>query len=175
MIDEKTLHLGTLTKYHGTDGSLILHCDNPILDDVYEPEYLFIEFDGLLVPFFVAEEKGFRPKNADQAIVKFDGIASQAQAEELLNKKVFISFDDVDEENEIAVSNSVKDYTVIDVVYGDLGVVEEILEIPNNPILLVRKGEVEYLIPVHQDIILEIDDDNKTVKTKVPEGLLDIN
>ena len=44
-----------------------------------------------------------------------------------------------------------------------MGTVEEILEYPQNPVLVVRNQETEFLIPANRRIIEKVDLDNRTL------------
>jgi 16S rRNA processing protein RimM len=53
----KCRHLGTLAKPHGTKGALMLKLRNNKAEDFKKRESVFVEIDGLLVPFFVESIK----------------------------------------------------------------------------------------------------------------------
>lgn len=165
--------IGILSKIHGVNGELVLRLNNNLItDDIEELGTVFIEFDGLLVPFFVS---GFYSKNPNSFIIKFDDIDSADQANEFVNCKVFTQ-DLITPETDDLISDpdSIVGYTVIDKKYGNIGKISEFLNLPNNPLLRVIKGKREILIPVNDEYILEIDDANKTIFINATEGLIDL-
>jgi len=44
-----------------------------------------------------------------------------------------------------------------------------------NVLLAIKCGDEELLIPAHEELIDEIDDEKKTIKVNLPEGLLGLN
>ena len=58
-------------------------------DDVFDAtdcDYLVLDMEGILVPFFLEE---YRFKSNETALVKFEGIDSQERARELTSHKVY--------------------------------------------------------------------------------------
>ncbi len=62
--------LGTLTKPHGTRGSLIVRFSGLKAEDIKKRGLVFVEIDGLPVPFFI---ESFQEKTADTVILKIEG------------------------------------------------------------------------------------------------------
>ncbi|MBR3485618.1 MAG: hypothetical protein IKH40_04705, partial [Bacteroidales bacterium] len=81
-------------KSWGAEGQVVLSPDAEDPRDLKSQEPVFIEFDGLPVPFYVesAQPRGSR------LIVKFEGVDSLAEAEELVGR--LVSFQEGDEEEE---------------------------------------------------------------------------
>ena len=92
------LQIAKILKSNGVDGHVLLGVRDiaPGQIDIKEP--LFIVFDGLEVPFFIEE---LVPKGLSKAIVKFDGVDSFQDSEELVGREVFMDaeFEDEDEED----------------------------------------------------------------------------
>ena len=57
---------------------------------------------------------------------------------------------------------------------GFIGIAGEIEDIANNPLLHVTHEGKEFLIPVHEDIILEINDRDKVIFIDAPDGLFEL-
>ncbi len=57
---------------------------------------------------------------------------------------------------------------------GFIGFAEEVLDMKNNPLLSVINGDKEFLVPVHEDILLEVNDKEKIIRIDAPEGLFDL-
>jgi len=164
--------IGILTKTHGISGELILKSDNLQFEDIYKMDSVFIEFDGILVPFFIS---GVSPRGSSSAAIKFDDINSEDQASEFVNCKVYSVEVASGEKNEIKyTASSLTGYQVIDVKLGILGIISEYLDFANNPLFKIRKSKKEILLPVNEEFILEIDRIKKTITVQTPEGLIDI-
>jgi hypothetical protein len=65
--------IGFIRKTHGVHGELVLEYEPEFEESVVEAERFFLEIDGLLVPFFVAEE-GLRFRSAKTALITFDWV-----------------------------------------------------------------------------------------------------
>ncbi len=68
----------------------------------------------------------------------------------------------------------IKGYRVIDKQSGIYRICRGNGEMANNPLLSVTNGDKEFLVPVHEDIILEINDKEKIIRIDAPEGLFDL-
>ncbi len=173
MLDKEDYYLiGILTKTHGISGELVLKLNNLQFEDISGMESVFIEFDGILVPFFIS---GVSPRGNVSAVIRFDDITSEDQASEFMNCKVY-SVDIVSgEKDEVKyTASSLTGYLVIDVKLGTLGRINEFLDISNNPLFKIKKSKKEILLPVNEEFILAIDNKNKTITVQMPEGLIDI-
>jgi 16S rRNA processing protein RimM len=107
--------------------------------------------------------------------LKFAGYDSINSAEELRDARVMISRDQLTE----LPDDTYYDFDLIgcEVVSADgqqLGRVEEIQNYGAAPLLLVRDGKRELLIPLVLSICVEIDTEQKRIVVNPPEGLLDL-
>jgi 16S rRNA processing protein RimM len=65
-------------------------------------------------------------------------------------------------------------FTVIDAAHGEIGKVKEVMERSVQPVIIIRQGYEEILIPVTDDIIQKVDREAKVLHVKAPEGLIDL-
>lgn len=65
-------------------------------------------------------------------------------------------------------------FKVVDASHGEIGVVKEVMERIFQPVIIIRQGFEEILIPVASDIIQKVDRENKTLYIKAPEGLIEL-
>lgn len=73
--EEDVYKIGRLGKTHGVKGELSFLFDDDVFDRV-DADYLVLEVDGILVPFFIEE---YRFKSDANAIMKLEGIDSQSE------------------------------------------------------------------------------------------------
>ncbi len=173
MIDLKhCTELGSITKTHGVQGQVALHTNS--FENIESMEWVFIEQDGLPVPFFVSE---FRETTAEMVLLTLDDVFNQDAASELINSKVWIpreALSAAEPSLNLADSQSCIGYTVIDQQLGELGILDAILDFDQNPLLQVKNGRTEILIPLQSEFILDIDDRSQTIRVNTPEGLVDL-
>jgi len=166
------LVLGTLTKTHGIRGQVILRLNNLNFEDIIKMESVFIEIDGLPVPFFIDE---FSEKNNESLILNLDDIHSEKQAKELIDNRVFVKSNTIKKSKILLKQpDSYLGYKVVDKIYGELGIIDEVIEIRQNPLYKILKGKREILLPVQPEFIIKIDTKLKTILITTPPGLTEL-
>ena len=164
--------LGKLVKPHGTGGSVLVRFEDLRAEDIRDMGTVFIDIDGLLVPFFV---ESLREKSTGTAVVKFEGINSPSGIGEFAGNKVYIDRSNIRHKKRAVTGlPDLTGYKIEDHRLGFVGIAGEITGIANNPLLHVQSGDREFLVPVHEDIILEINHQKKLITINAPEGLFDL-
>jgi 16S rRNA processing protein RimM len=173
MFNKETLYfLGRLVKTHGIKGEYIMALNNLRSEDITEIESVFMEIDGLLVPFFIAY---FTDAGESSILIKFDDIDSKAKAKEFIGCNIYIPSGKVNfSDNLYSDSRDFIGYDITDKKHGYIGKITDILDITNNPLFKVRARNYEYMIPVNKNIIKEINHNKKVIITDIPDGLLNI-
>ena len=161
-------------KSNGTDGELVVSFREIAPEDINLKEPVFIYFDGLPVPFFF---ESFQKRGNSKALVHLTDIRNQEDVEELVGKAVYI---EGDEEAELSLEEdgyaALVGWMVLTPGEGEdiyeVGEITEFFDIPNNPCLEVETENGAVMIPLHEDLILGIDVENKEIMMEIPEGLL---
>lgn len=165
--------VGFFRKTHGVQGELVLEFEPHFEYSVEDATRYFVEIDGLLVPFFLAED-GFRFKTANTAILTFDGVESEKYAKRLVGASVYLFSEEIVPMNDEPELSRFIDYTVFDSKTGEIGRVEHIDDFSGNIVLtVIYKGE-ELLIPFNEDFLINIDESSKTIELSLPEGLIEM-
>ena len=166
---EDVYKIGRIGKAHGVKGEVSFNFDDDVFDRV-EAEYLILEVDGILVPFFM-EEYRFRSDNT--ALVKFEDIDTQERARELTNCDVFFPRHLAeDDENEVLTYSFLVGFDIIDDCTGKK--VGTIASVDDSTLNILFELEDGMLIPASEELITDIDKDNKTITIALPEGILDL-
>jgi 16S rRNA processing protein RimM len=164
--------IGAIIKTHGIHGELILEAKNSeLVENIGES--VFLEIEGLLVPFFIAEIKA---TSKERFRIKFDWIKSESQAKKLNNCPVFLPLKNI-KESTIDLEENLDllvGFMVYDTKFGQLGEINFIVENSNNPLMSVNYNKNEILIPIHPDFIEEINTLDKLITIQCPEGLIDL-
>ena len=71
-------------------------------------------------------------------------------------------------------NHEVVDFLVIDEEKGELGKVQEIIEYPTQSLIQIVINGKEVLIPIHDDIIQDVNREEKKIYIKAPNGLIDM-
>lgn len=165
---EDVYKIGRIGKAHGVKGEVTFNFNDDVFDRV-DAEYLILEVDGILVPFFMEE---YRFRSDSTALVKFEDIDTQDRARELTNCDVYFprELSDNDEE-EISWSFFVG-FSIVDAQSGKN--VGTIASIDDNTMNILFELEDGTLIPASEELIRDIDKDNKTITIALPEGILEL-
>lgn len=125
-------------------------------------EPVFIEFDGLPVPFFV--ENCIR-KGGNRFVVKFEDVYSSAGAEEIVGRPVSL------EEEEYEEEQSLEGMEVIDAGTGKpVGKILEFNDFSGNACITVDYCGREVMLPLHDDLIDGVE--GEKIFLRIPDGLL---
>jgi 16S rRNA processing protein RimM len=165
---EEVYRIGRLGKTHGVKGEVSLQFDDDIFDRV-DADYLVLELDGILVPFFIEE---YRFRSDTVALIKFEDVDTQQRANELTGCDVYFPRAlAADDEGEVSLSLLVG----FDLVEANGGTtIGRIAAIDDTTANLLFELEDGRLIPANDDLIRDIDTKRKTIKMEIPEGLLEL-
>ena len=173
-LDKKDcIQVGYVQKPHGSKGEVTIFVEEEYSKILDSAEYLFIEIDGGLVPFFISQE-GLRYKNNESVIVKFDYVNTSLKAKELTGCKLFVSNRNLGETEYPETYSHMIGMNLIDQIRGDLGKISRIDDFSGNVVITVLHPVAEILIPLSDQIITRIDEENKKLYVTCPEGLIDI-
>jgi len=165
---EEVYKIGRIGKAHGVKGEVSFNFDDDVFDRV-DAEYLILEVDGILVPFFMEE---YRFRSDSTALVKFEDIDTQDRARELTNCDVYFPRDLADDEEEVLTYSFLVGFDIIEASTGKkVGTIASIDESTLNILFELEDG---MLIPASEELITDIDKDNKTITIALPEGILDL-
>ena len=163
--EEEVYRIGRLGKAHGVKGEVSFQFDDDIFDRV-DCDYLVLDVDGILVPFFIEE---YRFRSDSVALVKFEDIDTQQRAQELTGCDVYFPRSLADEDD----SPSLTMLVGFDIVEANGGTtVGRIAAIDDSTANLLFELEDGRLIPANDDLIEDIDTQQQKITMSLPEGLL---
>jgi len=164
--------VGVITRPQGIKGNVNVYLDVDDPKEYAEMESVFVEINKSLVPFFI-DHLQLRGKN--QAVVKFEGIDTEADAAKMVNAQLFLPIDVLPKlKGNKFYYHEITGYTVVDTRHGEIGHVTEVLEYPNNPLLEINFNGKDVLIPIRDEVIHNVDRENRKISITAPEGLIDI-
>lgn len=166
------VEIGAIKRIHGVAGEVqIFWLPSANLDETEQLESVFIVIDGIPVPFFITSIRG---KSADISIVKFDEVDSMAAANGLVGAKVLANMAEPDENDELFLDDLVG-FTVIDKTGTQVGQITAFEEYATNAVFIVNSSRgKEIMLPASPELIIDINEETKTLTLQIPEGLLDI-
>lgn len=109
------------------------------------PEFIFVRRDGLFVPF------------------RSEAIAS------LMGEEIFVLRSDMQEEDDgLMTWQDLVGWTIEDDEVGTIGLIDTIDESTINTLATLEDGR---MIPLHEDFILDIDENTRTLRVHLPFAL----
>ena len=165
----KKIPLGEILKPHGIKGELKILFYNEESKSLQKDQKVFLESPQKNIIEYKIEKifYSFR-KNR----IKFFDINTIDEADDLRGYIVNIDRSDLPEINdsEYYLSDLVG-YSLIDKSNKNYGKVIEVLALPANSVLNVSKDDKEYLIPLIDDVVLEVNQNKEEIIIDPIEGL----
>ena len=165
---EEVYRIGRLGKTHGIKGEVSLQFDDDIFDRV-DADYLVLDVEGILVPFFMEE---YRFRSDTVALVKFCDVDTQQRASELTGCDVYFPRVLADEDEENVSYAMLVGFSIIDADTEDkIGTIAAVDDTTVNLLFELENGR---LIPASDDLISDIDMKKGEIRMNIPEGLLEL-
>jgi len=164
--------LGKIVRTFGSKGEVIIQVDAELLTLIKKLESVFLKLNENLVPFFIEHT---HPRSSNQVLVKFMDVDNTDEAFTFAGCNVYIPSGLIPRQKRTKLfSSEIEGYRVIDVNHGETGIVNAILELPQQSLLSVDSNGKEILLPIVEDIIKEVDRRNRIIYTEAPEGLIEL-
>ena len=157
------LKVAQVLKSNGTDGELLMSFLEIGPEDIDREEPVYIYFDGLPVPFYF---ESFNQRGTNRALVRLTGVHSLRDADELAGRDVYADYFETEEDEDLT------GWKVLSEDGTPIGTITAYEDIPGNLCIYVDTADGERLLPLHDDLVLSMDDTARTLKLRIPEGLL---
>ncbi len=172
MKPEKCIKAGSVLKTHGKNGEIILGRDTKLSGDLSPEDFIFIEIDQALVPFFIEDVIS---ESSGSVILKIEDIDNAEEARYLIKKDWYVQEGQKNKSgNHNADNISLKGFKLINQDNEEIGKVIDIINIPSNNLLQVRYEDKTIEVPFNENTLISIDEGKEIIKIHIPEGLLDL-
>lgn len=169
---EEMFKIGRFAKPHGVKGELALVTESDVFDNSDDP-YIVCDIDGIFVPFFI---ESYRYKGSSVILLKLEYVNTEEVAREFVNLDVYYPLDAMEESDiigEVTWDNFIG-YTVTDIKYGLLGNITQVEDSTVNVLFQIDHRGEPLLMPAVEELITDVDHQNRTLTVSLPEGLLDL-
>ncbi len=173
MLDQRdAFYLGYIKRPHGLQGELeaVLDTDNPLA--YKKKESVWIELRKSLIPFFI-EHISIK---GNSAILKLKNIDTRDQFEPLIGCSIWLPLTDLP-----PISDPYKYYfheliglNAIDQNKGEIGVIIDVMDQLKQPILVIKQGENEIMLPIIDEFVKRIDRNQRQLHVACPDGLIEL-
>jgi 16S rRNA processing protein RimM len=168
---DQCFQLGVVLKPHGLKGELYISLDTDYPEDYQEMESVFMLQNGKLVPFFIEH---IQLKNKE-ALVKFEDVEDKEGALSLRGNTLHLPLTDLPElTGNQFYFHEIDGFKIEDTEKGMLGIVKEVFEAGHQDLIGMEYQGKEVLIPINDEVILDVDRNNKLLRVSLPEGLLEL-
>ncbi|MDR2236605.1 MAG: ribosome maturation factor RimM [Chryseobacterium sp.] len=163
--------LGKITRRHGLAGNVILKLDTDQPELYNKLESIFVEINGLLVPFFI--EKSSWSKN--DALNIFLKNSSEAIVDQVLGKSVYLPLATLPKlSGKQFYYHEIIGFDILDQNDNNCGVIRSVNDQTAQNYFITNLEGKEVVIPIIKDWIMEVNREERYIKTELPEGLIDV-
>lgn len=172
MTIDDCFYLGKIVRKYSFKGELLIKLDTD-QPEIYEHlDAVFIFVRNSLIPFFIEHSQLHK---SDLLRVKFEEVTTEEDADALLKSDVYLPLELLPKlEGNKFYFHEVIGFTIIDMNFGEVGIIKGINDSTSQSLFEVDKDGVEILIPMNDEFIKKIDRDSKTITVETPPGLIDL-
>lgn len=161
---DKLNQFALILKPYGSMGEIVVSLSPNVSSELDLSEPVFIFYDKLPVPFFI---ESFTKRGKNRALVRLSGIETIDDAQEICGRDLYLEGD----QEEIDDQPDLIGFVVKDQNSTTIGPILEIVDFSGNICISVKKESDNIYIPLHEDLILEIDRKKKVIILELPQGL----
>jgi len=165
--------IGTILKPHGLKGEMVLDVAEGFEEVLEESEFLMVEIEGRLVPFFVRKD-GINFRTPTTVSLAFDDLDTADKVRPFCGCRIFLPNEAQMEETIEGELNELIGYLVFDLEKGSLGKIIRVDDFSGNVVLTILHGNREILVPLSDDFITEFNEEKRELHLDCPEGLVDL-
>jgi len=171
MRKEDCYFLGKITRRHGLQGNVFLKLDTDQPEMYTKLESIFVDINGLLVPFFVAKQSWSK---GETLIISFKN-STEALVNQAVGKDVYLPLSTLPK----LTGNQFYYHDVIGFEIREedgksCGIIESINDQTGQHYFVLNLAGTQIVIPIIKDWILEVNREEKFLKMALPEGLMDV-
>ena len=177
MAETQYVTIGRTRKAHGLLGELKVSIEERYLEDFMKNERIFLEVKGVKLPYFIANVRG-----GGEMILKLEEVDNRDTATLLQGRDVLLRTQDIlpDHAREFEVEEEegleyehLAGFMLVDDTLGEIGIIDEVLEMPQQEMAFLKYKGREVLVPLNEQFIHAVDEENRRVLVDLPDGLLD--
>lgn len=169
---ENFFEAGVLVKTHGLHGSILISLNPGHFFQLNEGNALFVELDGLIVPFII-EEIDYSGTHSAYVFLRHSRSLNAAKA--LAGKSFWLEKEILatrPKEKKTRRPDTLLGFEAVEKNYGSLGVIVNVIEGKQALLVIDFKGK-EVMFPLIEQTLDKIDHQNRIIYLVAPEGLID--
>ncbi len=167
---EDCFYLGKISKPFSYKGEVVLFLDVDEPQDYSQLDGVYVSINKKLVLYTINSIR----INNNKAIVRFDGVEYE-DLERLLGRELYLPLELLSPlEGNKFYFHEIIGFTVIDEEKGNIGTITAVYENAPQPLLSIDYKGKEILLPIIDQIITNVNRNERIMEVKSPEGLIDL-
>ena len=162
------IEIGWTGKAHGLKGEIKLRIQEFYEEDLLGAKSMLIGDPA--IPYFLESLRA-----GGSIIAKFENLDSREQVSLLSNKPIWLLASQVVATNEgedLTPWDPIIGFTIKAEGYPELGPITGIMDMPEHHLAELTHEGKSILVPLHEDLVLSLDEKAETMTMVLPEGLL---
>lgn len=162
----QNIQIGKVLKTHGTNGNLKVFIESLFLKEALKSKHFFIN----QLPYFV---ESIQKVGEQEIILKLEEVDSRETAQNLCGFEVLMDRQQIKKWKKQIIDETLINFTIYnqDLIIGK---VQDILEMPQQIMLLTSINKKEVLIPLNEDFLVEINPNEQKIVLNLPENYFEI-
>lgn len=170
-----TVKVGFVVKTHGYKGQVVCafyeefqSVQEELVEAILHNKFILLEIDGQWVPFeiehFIAESALLKLKNIDAVEIASLYTGCPIHVPDIIVSELF-------QEQQTLIG-----YAVFNQQGNLIGNVVDLIEMPGHDLIEVELHQSQQLVllPFHEELIIELSNENQTITLHITDGLLDL-
>ena len=173
MRKEDCFFLGTVVAKYSFKGEVLIKLDTDNPETYQSLQSFLLEVESRLIPYFTTNVQLHK---SQLLRVSVEGIKSEKQARLMIGKSVYLPLNQLPKLNDDQFYfHEIIGFEVIDSVQGPIGIIIGVNDASSQLLLEVEHNDRQILIPLVDELIQQLDKQQKQLYLSIPEGLLDID
>jgi|TARA_B110000438_G_C15554244_1_gene538310 16S rRNA processing protein RimM len=172
MKKEACFYLGTIIGKYSFKGELLVKTDTDNINSYNSLTSVFIDIENRLIPYFV---KHCLVHKSSLLRFKLEDVSDEETANVLLRKKIYLPLELLPNlTGNKFYYHEVIGFKIIDQKKGEIGTILKINDQTAQPLFEVNDGNKKILIPLHDDLLINLNRKDKSILVNLPDGLIDL-
>lgn len=165
-------YLGTIIGKYSFKGELLVKTDTDNINSYNSLTSVFIDIENRLIPYFV---KHCLVHKSSLLRFKLEDVSGEEAANVLLRKKIYLPLELLPKlTGNKFYYHEVIGFKIIDQKKGEIGTILKINDQTAQPLFEVNDGNKKILIPLHDDLLINLNRKDKSILVNLPDGLIDL-
>ena len=173
MRKEDCFFLGTVVAKYSFKGEVLIKLDTDDPEAYLSLQSFLLEDESHLIPYFTTKVQLHK---SQLLRVSVEGVKSEKQADLMIGKSVYLPLDQLPKlDDDQFYFHEIIGFEVIDSLQGSIGTITGVNDASSQVLLEVEHKDRQILIPLVDELIQQLDKQQKQLYLSIPEGLLDLD